>query len=614
MEESESQTVTTIYVGIAERQGDQSRTDDAGGTASTSIPQETIRDLAVKCLEKQPHYFVAGLIFLELVLAVVNPLNLHQAASHTISNEIELIMSPVYGGSRSAKDNIAVILIDEKSLDHWSQGDWPPSYETQAQLIDAISTYEPAAIFLDFQYKRLHAVDASGAPIRNGFQSFGAPRAKKADESDLLKFVNALNAARSQDINIYAGEVANTTELAPLYDFFAPKNNYGEHLSPTVGVDSTSSLEFGFTYPTFDDNKHLQAAPMLYFDWCRRQARNSDEIDSVQCRSFWNWANAHTDIFVEWGFGSTQSGQAGDLTEEQRHWNKNCHQPKISYSRAARLFLQRLAIGDGDKEKNKPDTNNCRYHDFYSAADVMESGKAFTQVPKSALEGRYVLVGADVTSLSDSINNLVYGRVPGVFVHAMALDNFLTKGENVLRPSPPVLGGAGLSDIFTTMMLLLSLWVLRGVQQAKMTWATEQCARASIRHSLAVGVIAACLIIVGLIGYETAWRGIDFSSMAAWRHFGYLVVAAVALSGVAVWTLRTVYLSPLSWVSDRLAVILFRTLLFVVVSLASMALGVVFAGIMHWPPLNLVLIAIVLLFASAYLEIFVQHPSEPSYV
>ncbi|WP_377007011.1 CHASE2 domain-containing protein [Comamonas endophytica] len=69
----------------------------------------------------------------------------------------------------------------------------------------------------------------------------------------------------------------------------------------------------------------------------------------------------------------------------------------------------------------------CPYHRTLSFSDV-------EQLDESALaaqvSGKYLFVGAQVRGYNDFAQSPVHGRIAGVHMHAMALDNFLTYGND----------------------------------------------------------------------------------------------------------------------------------------------------------------------------------------
>lgn len=70
-----------------------------------------------------------------------------------------------------------------------------------------------------------------------------------------------------------------------------------------------------------------------------------------------------------------------------------------------------------------PDRPLCPYHRSFSMARV---GELSETALASLVANRYVMIGADVPGYNDLVDSPVHGLVPGIHLHAMALDNFLT--------------------------------------------------------------------------------------------------------------------------------------------------------------------------------------------
>ena len=82
-------------------------------------------------------------------------------------------------------------------------------------------------------------------------------------------------------------------------------------------------------------------------------------------------------------------------------------------------FLQRL-VG------RTPPPRPCPYHQTLSMAEV---GSMEPAQLAAIVRDRYVLVGAAIPGYNDLIETPVHGTLPGVYQHAMALDNLLTYGD-----------------------------------------------------------------------------------------------------------------------------------------------------------------------------------------
>jgi hypothetical protein len=88
------------------------------------------------------------------------------------------------------------------------------------------------------------------------------------------------------------------------------------------------------------------------------------------------------------------------------------------------------AIGAGlmkavDADSGWDQLQPCSYHRRINPKVFFdESGQALLQ--KETITGSYVFIGAAIDGAGDTIVSPVHGKLPGVFLHAMALDNLLS--------------------------------------------------------------------------------------------------------------------------------------------------------------------------------------------
>ena len=98
----------------------------------------------------------------------------------------------------------------------------------------------------------------------------------------------------------------------------------------------------------------------------------------------------------------------------------------------------------------------CPYNLTYSVAQLATLPE---QQLSDALKNRFVLIGAVVPGQNDLIDSPVHGTIPGVYLHAMALDNLLTFGNNFKRstnwdfPPSKELLAAGLLSVFIVLIV-----------------------------------------------------------------------------------------------------------------------------------------------------------------
>nr|MBP8295586.1 CHASE2 domain-containing protein [Burkholderiales bacterium] len=110
--------------------------------------------------------------------------------------------------------------------------------------------------------------------------------------------------------------------------------------------------------------------------------------------------------------------------------------------------LQQLALGAlfDLRDRRDPDLAlPCPAVPVLRADAILDGDAAAVD---ALLRGRAVLLGAQVSGIPDWQVSPVHGRVPGVVLHAMALDNLLAHGDGYLRPLS--------STVSRTVMLLLA--------------------------------------------------------------------------------------------------------------------------------------------------------------
>jgi hypothetical protein len=114
-----------------------------------------------------------------------------------------------------------------------------------------------------------------------------------------------------------------------------------------------------------------------------------------------------------WGFKSEAQSDRPDLT-------RGCEPGAPDLHRWVPRLIRQLWEG-GDKPPL------CPYHRSVSFAQIAEMEEADLS---DFVADKFVFIGAQVPGYNDLINSPVHGLLPGVHLHAMALDNFLSYGAN----------------------------------------------------------------------------------------------------------------------------------------------------------------------------------------
>ena len=142
----------------------------------------------------------------------------------------------------------------------------------------------------------------------------------------------------------------------------------------------------------------------------------------------------------------------------------------------------------------------------------MSALNALTAAGGKPLHGRYVLVGLDVPNVHDVIESPLFGDVPGVLLHAVALENLISWGPGVLSDRPANAWARGLVITFVIGVVLSLLSVAPGTRRAAaaaVTWLRTRRARgwrALATPMIAIGALLVMMAVPLAIGVVLSWQ------------------------------------------------------------------------------------------------------------
>ncbi len=350
-----------------------------------------------------------------------DPFGVETASDRNSLDLFQRVYSPHY--SRANQDKIFVVLIRDEDLPLQGGGPpaWPPAYDHYVALLKVLGGEDglkPAAVFLDILFENAPdgvddinelcnnavALEANGTPVL-----FAVLPDLFAQE---LPVPSALKLCDEEMTNAAVGWRAD----AGLYPFSAEAGN-------AVMMTAASALyEIAIENDEFDDPDRLAGL-------------QADIRAGNSLRTVW---------------GATAPPGAGCKNYRGRFMEK------IGFS--ARILIDGLAPHRASR-KDFEYVQPCAYHEIVSAKALISASPEEKAIYAAIMDGAYVFVGADVRGIPDFVDSPVHGLLPGVFLHAMALDNMMTLGGDYLR-DPPVIGlplgsfGIGVDVILQTVLLL----------------------------------------------------------------------------------------------------------------------------------------------------------------
>jgi len=405
--------------------------------SSTSTPLEWA---------KVKKYFCSALgtsIILGLI-ALLDPLGATTAAEHHSESAYQrLFAGPWYKSVGQAA--ITVVLIDDQYLLN-ENSSWPLSYAKQELLLESISDFRPASVFLDIVH--LHKHNASSRTER-GLQQL-SDRIKQMTLFDrqsvsvpiLIKDkreTNSCGELKSIDFDVSPLMIESdiTKQLikagaTPSYiGWNGCKNRYPAYVfaeeslrTPAYTLFKTECLKRGSKYPG------CLAREIGLIDGLNDQAMFSDPM------------------MIRWGTASSshnaQAFSAAGLAECGLN-SKSSFFSRALYSawQLLRTLWGTITISD-KRGKSEP----CPYIDTVPASYLLDSNGVNQDWLTHMLRDRVVLIGTQIEAAHDMATNPINGQLPAVYLLAMALDNYLEFGPGYYK------------DLSLTVLALLQILTL----------------------------------------------------------------------------------------------------------------------------------------------------------
>jgi CHASE2 domain-containing sensor protein len=398
-----------------------------------------------------------------LCLLAVDPLNAGSASSQRSEQAILRIAAPFYDASRA----VTIVLIDDAFLDRIGSG-WPMSYREQGLLLRRILAHEPAALFVDLLYRHRHgrepeaaaadgpkpakvaddgADDASDDPL-----DLVAPLPGATDAPVPVYFAALTLAARAPDgapresctaqapaSGLYVDDLVDRASIEPrLLAALAQRTAAGASTATGAAPRTGPVLDWvgvswsgcGLSYPLLLAASSAAPTPAmaLYTAACRRgvPARGCDALRGEPAP-----ARFVAPLIVRWGaFAPYAQAPFYGAGVCQRYADAAGDVPWLQ--RLLTAFRQ-VALGAlfDLRDQDQPDLSlPCPAVSVVRADALLDGDDRYLE---PLLHGKAVLVGAQVAGVPDWQASPVHGQVPGVVLHAMALDNLLNYGASYTR-------------------------------------------------------------------------------------------------------------------------------------------------------------------------------------
>ncbi|KXF82282.1 CHASE2 domain-containing protein [Enterovibrio coralii] len=339
-----------------------------------------------------------------VAMFIVDPLGIRVSAEKHYEDHILRLLAPFF--SETVSDQVTVVLIDEAFLEQTER--FPVNYTNLARLLKVTSHHQPKAVFFDILQHHKHSDRFERWLKTMGKTDF--PLFMASDpEYDTPRRLKNPNSIRSQ--------------LNSVSDFVAVSWSGEQHYYPLL-VD-------------FEGQTTPSAALALYRIYCEQNTESC--INKVSDTSFEN------SMVIQW------TNKFDARQNEFRYVGESCEErPDGNLANMLNTFWTLIVQGViSEEELDNKLRLKCPPVLTISALSLFQPGAFNSTLLQHALNDRLVLFGYHLSGGTDNVISPVHGKLPGVYKHAMALENLVFKGENYWNvPASTGFFNLSIADIF----------------------------------------------------------------------------------------------------------------------------------------------------------------------
>lgn len=370
--------------------------------------------------------------FLPFIFAIFSFLWAINYLGGPLINDFNYVRSFSYG--QGASNQITVVYLDDEFLDDLRDRQfqerefigWPLSYKIQAMLYGRIASFHPKAIFLDFIYANQNQPDSELSYLTNGF--FDKAAHAGSDGHAVPVFLSAVEETVQDNKSEYKQIVKPIPALASKGEALLAAWDYVPDHYPLA-------IEIGEgRYKKTYNSAAYGLYQMACGTHCAIPMQMSTETNQAMAVQ---WPHRNTRYLVH------SKRNIYEMTQNGIPSSPGCHVPdnlntisstaSIIKNLAGHFLIEKVFNWIGMYHEE---------HNFCPPVDTVHASVFFDPHPAQhgdeispLIKDRIILVGASLSGARDLIETPTHGKQPGVYLHAMALDNLLTLGDNYYRDS-----------------------------------------------------------------------------------------------------------------------------------------------------------------------------------
>ena len=365
--------------------------------------------------KRVPFWFTFVVLFAFATWQIMmNPFGFSDLVQRYTQDVSNLLITGPYFYPTTGRDKISAVIVDDKTL-HTLAMPWPWSYSAQARMLDSILAYHPRAVIVDFL--------------------FYDPR----PDDTLPELVDEIHRFQKARVPIYfEGGVHLPFGEDPLRKELAATGV--PVLDPSISLYEGIARQYPTTGRCFGaghkpDDTCLSLALQVYKDLYPATPPEplADKMELV------------------WGTKTSPHNYWINYVDDDGQ-QINCQDKRSGLTRIYLAFFDTNAVKD-----------HCPYQGLVPAESLMMGGddKDVTDL----IANKIVFYGGDIEGAEDKAATPVNALQPGVFVHAMALDNLITfdgkPEQNVMTIAGTTFSSNPAQILAITPVILILAWIHR---------------------------------------------------------------------------------------------------------------------------------------------------------
>ena len=387
-----------------------------------------------------------------------------------------------------SRDNIRVLLIDDAALAAAGQ-EWPARYSYSARLLRAVGQYQPKAVFVDIYYSA------------------------RRDDDSLRSLLDQVCALHTQGTRVFMATARNRDQQYSLRpELEALAGRCFEKVAVSYTPDELDRLAWTYHLGTPGAGHGaagLKSAALALYETSGKTVPVEHHAMAL------TWGSHSAAHGVDWVVNNPETGKPTSYCRNT-----------LGLGELMPPGMRSSLYADGDKPI-------CVFHETIRAGALASTTPEEDAHLRQLIAGKVVLIGTALSDSNDLVLSPLHGRIPGVYLHAMALDNLMNFGEDYARAMHL---SFDVSNIKLLLFLVVAMVLVTLLPKQLMEWLGWSLARKPAgKHDWrgAARYLLSCVVRVLLslaVGCLLLWIG------QYWLGLGFLsIINVMVLTMLAEW-------------------------------------------------------------------------------